>query len=214
MILMTGKTHMAVGLAASSLLLQHPENRMELGVFLGFAVIGSLMPDVDQKQSILGHFINVVMISLLAALIVLKLIGFLPQYTTFIQNNSFLNVVFQAVTENVSDLSNLYTIIGCILIIINVIAARITGHRHFAHSFLGLISFSIGIFMLFGMGILKPFFIGYISHMIIDLFNHKGEKLFFPSKFGICFNLVRTGGMVDHALAFIAIAAFLAFNLS
>lgn len=41
---MTGKTHMAVGLAASSLLLQHPKNHMEFGVFLGFAVIGSLIP--------------------------------------------------------------------------------------------------------------------------------------------------------------------------
>ena len=211
---MTGKTHMAVGLAATSLLLQHPENRIEFGIFLGFGIIGALMPDVDQKQSTLGHFINVVMISLLAALVALKLIGFLPQYTTFIQNNSFLNVVFQAITENISDLSNIFTIIGCLIVIVNVIVARKTGHRHFAHSFLGLILFSVGIFMLFGIEILKPFFIGYISHMIIDLLNHKGERLFFPSKFGVCFKLVRTGGRVDHALAFIAITMFLAFNLS
>lgn len=211
---MTGKTHMAVGLAASSLLLQHPKNRMEFGVFLGFAVIGSLMPDVDQKQSTLGHVINVVMISLLAGLIALKFIGFLPQYTEFIQSNSFLNGVFQAVTEDILALSNAFTIIGSILIIISVIAARGTGHRHFAHSFLGLMSFSLGIFLLFGWWLLKPFLIGYISHMLIDLLNHKDEKLFFPLKFGVSFKLVRTGGEFDHTLAFIAMAIFLAFNLS
>lgn len=211
---MTGKTHMAVGLAASSLLLQHPKNRMEFGVFLGFAVIGSLMPDVDQKQSTLGHVINAVTISLLAALIGLKIIGILPQYTEFIQNNSFLKELFQVVTEDILALSNAFTIIGCILIIINVIAARITGHRHFAHSFLGLMSFSLGIFLLFGSWLLKPFLIGYISHMFIDLLNHKDEKLFFPMKFGVSFNLVRTGSEVDHALAIIAFWIFLAFNLS
>lgn len=211
---MTGKTHMAVGLAATSLLLQHPKNRMEFGVFLGFAVIGSLMPDVDQKQSTLGHFINVVLISLLAALVALKIIAIMPQYTDYIHNSSFLNGLFQAETEDILSLSNVFTIIGCILIIINVIAARVTGHRHFAHSFLGLMSFSVGIYLLFGWWILKPFFIGYVSHMLIDLLNHKDEKLFFPSKFGVSFKLVRTGGMVDHAFAFIAIAVFLIFNLS
>jgi inner membrane protein len=211
---MTGKTHMAVGLAASSLLLQHPKNRTEFGVFLGFAVIGSLMPDVDQKQSTLGHFINVIMMSILSALITIKIIGILPQYSSYIKDNLFLGGIFQAVKGDILAMSNFFNIIGCLIIIINVIIARITGHRKFAHSFLGLISFSIGIFLLFGMAILKPFFIGYVSHMLIDLFNHKEEKLFFPSKFGVCMNLIRTGGSIDHALAVGAIAIFLAFNLS
>lgn len=211
---MTGKTHMAVGLAASSLILQHPQNRIEFGVFLGFALIGSLMPDVDQKQSILGHFINIIMIGILTFLIVLKFIGFLPESTTLLQSSSILKGIFQTLTEDILPLSNFLTLIGSILTIISIIMARKTGHRHFAHSLLGLISFSSGIFLLFGTAILKPFIIGYVSHMFIDLFNHKGEKLFYPSKFGISFKLVRTGDKIDHAIAFIAIALFLAFNLA
>ncbi|MBC8062673.1 MAG: metal-dependent hydrolase [Clostridiaceae bacterium] len=211
---MTGKTHMSVGLAASSLLLKHPKSRVEFGIFLGFAVIGALMPDVDQKQSTLGHFINVVMISILIGLIALKVIGIVPQYSSYIQNSILLKSLFQAVTADILGMSNFFTIIGCVLIIINIIVARITGHRKFAHSFLGFISFSVGIFLLFGMLVLKPFVIGYISHLAIDLLNYKEEKLFFPSKFGVCLNLVRTGGAIDHALGFCAVAVFLALNLS
>jgi inner membrane protein len=211
---MTGKTHIAVGLAASSLLLPHPQNRIELGIFFGFAVIGALMPDVDQKQSILGHIINVIIVSVLVVLLVLRIILFLPQYTTLIQNSTFLNYVYAPLTETFGAFSNVLTIIGCVQLLINIIAARLTGHRHFAHSFLGLFSFSACIYLLFGLSPLKPFFVGFVSHMIIDLFNYRQEKLFFPYKRGVAFNLVRTGSTVDHLLAFIGIAIFLAFNLT
>lgn len=210
---MTGKTHMAVGLTAASLLLPHSNNRVEFGVTLGFAVMGALMPDVDQRQSILGHVINIIMISLLTILIFIKGIGFLPQYKAFFQNNYIFHGIFQTLTKNILPDSNIFTILASILIIINIIIARKTGHRHFAHSILGLVSFSLGIFLLFGKSLVIPFAIGFISHMVIDLFNHKGEKIFYPSKLGICFNLIKSGSTADHAIAAIAFASFIIVNI-
>ena len=37
--------------------------------------------------------------------------------------------------------------------------------------------------------LVKPFMIGYLSHIIIDLFNKKKVQIFFPFKVGICFGL-------------------------
>jgi len=214
MVKMTGKTHMAVGLAASSLLLKHPTNKIQFGIILGFAVIGALMPDVDQNQSILGHIINLIMISILLTLIALKFIGFDPQYSEYFHSHYMLQNILKTIGLDILPRSKLLTFLGMALMIINIALARITGHRKYAHSLVGFSLFSISIYLLFGETILPTFIIGFISHLLIDMLNHKDVNLFYPLKAGISLKIASTGGIIDHFLGLISIAVFLVFNLS
>lgn len=62
------------------------------------------------------------------------------------------------------------------LIILYVIGLN-SGHRKFTHSILGAVLYS-GSMYIFCPPIFLSFVTGYISHMLIDLFNKKGEQLF------------------------------------
>ncbi|MDP4178990.1 MAG: metal-dependent hydrolase [Bacillota bacterium] len=210
---MTGKTHISVGLATAAILLPHSKNHVEFGVSLGFSAIGALMPDVDQKQSILGHIINVFLISILTLLVIIKGIGFLPEYKTFFKNNYIFHWIFETLTKNILPYSNLFTFIGIVIIFISIIIARKTGHRHFAHSILGLASFSLAIYLIFGKALLIPFIVGFVSHMAIDLLNYKGEKIFYPFKLGVCFNLAKSGGKLDYSIATAASIIFVIMSV-
>lgn len=78
-----------------------------------------------------------------------------------------------------------------------------TKHRLFTHSILGWFLFGIIMFFLC-RPITIPFAVGYASHIIADLFNKKGEQLFFPFKRRFCFKLCDSGGTANKVLFWIA----------
>ena len=78
-----------------------------------------------------------------------------------------------------------------------------TKHRSFTHSILGWFLFGIIMFFLCEP-ITRPFAAGYASHIVADLFNKKGEQLFFPLKRRFCFKLCDSGGTTNKVLFWIA----------
>ena len=76
--------------------------------------------------------------------------------------------------------SSYLRIISCLLVMIFVCYYGYRQpHRSFLHSFLGLFILSFLCYFAFG-NIVIPFSIGLITHIILDLFNIKGLRLFYP----------------------------------
>jgi inner membrane protein len=102
-------------------------------------------------------------------------------------------------------------------IIGKILAPILGGHRYISHSILGilvfgylssLILFKINTILLVDMHIVwLSFMIGYISHLIMDLFTHEGLPLFFPIPIKIGFPplailRIKTGGIMEKSLVF------------
>lgn len=102
-------------------------------------------------------------------------------------------------------------------IIGKIISPLLGGHRFLSHSLIGI--FIAGIiarmFLQIISGVLLvdidivwwAFMIGFISHLIMDLFTHDGIPLFFPIplKVGIppiSFLRIKTGGLVEKSFVF------------
>ena len=71
-------------------------------------------------------------------------------------------------------------------------------HRGFLHSLVGCLFFSVlvGLFNLWsGFG----FFVGYVSHLILDCFTKMGISFFWPFKFKVR-GFVRSGSWVEDIL--------------
>lgn len=78
--------------------------------------------------------------------------------------------------------------------IINFIAG---GHRQGTHSFLALIILSTSIYVqnpILG----KAWFIGYGSHLLLDILTPYGIPLFYPFQKRISFPITITGGLVEN----------------
>lgn len=77
------------------------------------------------------------------------------------------------------------------------------------HSFLALFGLSFFTYIIFP-DITPYFFVGFISHMVIDAFNGKREKIFWPLGKGFALRLCKADGLVNKLLFHISnIAVFL-----
>lgn len=158
---MTGKTHVAIGLALGlTLSFKQPfENQLAI---VAASTIGALIPDLDHPK------------------------GELNQKLLLYNNNFFktlfylgLGLIFLYLYSQKNNI--LFIFIGFFSI-----SLGFAKHRGFTHSLIGLASF-IGIVALssysYGLSIIyKGFVLGYISHLILDLLTPKGIRLFFPLK--------------------------------
>lgn len=54
------------------------------------------------------------------------------------------------------------------------------GHRGWTHSLLGLILFSVPLLFIFNTGIAVVFAAGYLSHLLLDMLNPAGVRIFWP----------------------------------
>ncbi|MFP4403096.1 MAG: metal-dependent hydrolase [Candidatus Woesearchaeota archaeon] len=72
-------------------------------------------------------------------------------------------------------------------------------HRGFFHSIFSVIFFSL-IIAIINIYYAISFFLGYLSHIILDMFNYKGIILFYPfSKYKIK-GIIKSNGLFDKTL--------------
>ena len=64
---------------------------------------------------------------------------------------------------------------------------------------LGLLS---GIIAVIYLPAVKYFSIGFLSHLVLDMFNYKKVRLLYPMKKGVCFRMFHARGMAND-IAFI-----------
>lgn len=178
---MLGKTHLAVGVAAS-LLFTQPKSLQELVLAVGIGGIGSLIPDIDVDTSGSHKYVN--------KIIVFAVLAAVGIYVA----EQFWHI--GVVARILSDSNYTRIAIGTILFIVVCAFGKRQPHRSFMHSILALVilSFSIGLIWID----LVPYFaIGFISHLLTDIFNYKKVRLLYPFKGGIALKLFHAHGLAN-----------------
>lgn len=178
---MNGEVHMAVGTAtATGMALVIPQMQASdtkmLGLGIGCAIIGALMPDIDANgESKIKKQFRKTLTLLLCGLVLTFGYG----YAT----GSLASIVNQLVHTQ--------AVIGLIGFLVLSVIGYMSGHRQFTHWLLACVLFTFSWYIMFGKTLAIWFCLGYLSHILIDLLNKKPIKLFFPLPldimFGICY---------------------------
>ena len=181
---MLGKTHMAVGVAASMLLFQ-PGTLPELIFGAGAAAIGSVISDIDCGSSESSRRADKIIFA--AETIVIGIAAaeahwHIGLYQKLMSNSSVSRII-----------------LACAAFLAVCAYGKKTPHRSFMHSFLagGLLSSSVAVFL----PMLVPYFgAAFLSHLVLDLLNHKGEQLFYPYKKRFSFGICSASGLINKIL--------------
>ncbi len=179
---MLGKTHMAVGVAASLLLLQ-PRTLPELILGAGAAAVGSVISDIDcgtSESSRRADQIIFVSETIIIGIAAVEAHWHLGLYQRLMSNSSVSRIV-----------------LACAAFLAVCAYGKKTPHRSFLHSFLagGLLMSCVGIFL----PMLVPYFgIAYASHLALDFLNHKGEQLFYPYRKRFSLGICSASGLVNR----------------
>lgn len=178
---MLGKTHLAVGVAAS-LLFTQPKSWEELALAVGVGGIGALISDIDVDTSGSHKYANKIII-----FAVLAVVGIYAA-------EKIWNIGITA--QILSDTNYIRIAIGTILFIAVCAFGKQQPHRSFMHSILALaiLSFAIG---LVWTDLVPYFMIGFASHLITDIFNYKKVRLLYPFSGGLAFKLFHTNGLAN-----------------
>lgn len=93
------------------------------------------------------------------------------------------------------------TLIGMLLFVGLLVVGMKAPHREKTHSGVFCALFTVAVsFMTGSRDCAGVFCAGYTSHLIIDLFNKKGECLFWPWKRKTCLDLCSSDGIVNKCL--------------
>lgn len=203
---MTGKTHMAAGIAISTLILA-PAGYEDISAAaqhitgIAAAAIGSVICDIDVHTS--GSYRKLVQIVSAMAAIVLAL---------FALDIGVGTNLLEQIQESIAGRENLWIPMGAgiAFLFICILGSRMP-HRSFMHSFLAVLLLGGCIYL--AVSILFPgFMIGMLSHILLDLVNYKKVRIFFPYKKGFALRLCQSGKTVD-SLVFAASIAVVAIYL-
>jgi inner membrane protein len=85
----------------------------------------------------------------------------------------------------------------------------IFGHRHLFHSMLFAAILSIGAYFFSGTYYALALFLGFMSHVILDMLTPQGIEILYPFSRHKVQGFIRTGSFLEHVLIF-AILALLA----
>ena len=181
---MLGKTHMVVGMAATIAITQ-PTNIPELILAVGGGTLGALISDIDVGTSESHHEADKITIfSVIVVLAVLVLDYF------------FSTGIINKVVRN----SGYGRIIAGVFLFIGICAfGKEQPHRSFMHSLLALVLLCTAIGLVWVKAVIY-FAVGFISHLVIDIFNKKKVRLLYPLKGGVSLGLCLAQGLVNSIL--------------
>lgn len=170
---MTGRSHIVIGLAATATISNGFKGIL---LFIPFAVLGSLIPDIDtEKKSLIKSN------KIIALFVVITFL-----YLYFNQNNK-----------------NAQLGIASTLIICFVYSR--TKHRTLSHSLLGLSILILPISLISSTGSFY-FVLGYISHLVSDSITVSGVPFFYPlSKKTFGFKICKSSGTIDLIIRILSI---------
>lgn len=184
---MTGKTHIAIGIAAGLTLSSELPVEQQL-ILIGSSVIGSLIPDLDHPNSKLNQ----------------KLLLF---------NNNFYRVIFYLFLSSIcmflyfSTRSKFFGLLGIITFLIGL-----SNHRGFTHSVFGFLICAtivkIGATEYKLPSVYSGFTIGYILHLVADFFTPQGIKLFYPLKSNVSAPITITTDSPQEKILFTVLSIY------
>jgi membrane-bound metal-dependent hydrolase YbcI (DUF457 family) len=246
---MLGRTHIAIGVTAAAAiapiaLSTHwvtlrgltnghlaliPHTVVAEATLVVGAVVGSLMPDLEERNSLMSHKVErigqlVITATLIALVILLHLqtsIGAWAFVTVFSLLSGARSNMSRMVGLAVLGAGLLFASItgylplaGGILLAAWIAGAMFTPHRTFTHSLLGIAMLATGTAIAlthFHIGIVAyGIIIGYAFHMIADAVAGGVPLLWpWPQRQGV--RLVQTGSAWDHMIGGLAALAFIGF---
>lgn len=177
---MTGKTHVAIGIAAALTITQGQPLENQI-VMVATTALSSLFPDLDHPKSKLN------------------------QKILFIKNK-FFKILFYIAVASLLFYAYVFTEIKILLFL--SIACGLIGisvHRGFTHSLIGLLSYSFLVKFIATEYNIKyiytGFVLGFILHLIADFFTSQGIKLFYPIKKNISSPIViKTNNSIENLI--------------
>lgn len=165
---MTKNTHLAVGVAVTTMVLM-PKELSSMAMCICGSAIGSVISDVDVSSSKPRKTLNKLIsfsITAIAILVMLELVLKMPIYNM------------------IESQTNAYRILlGYVTFLLLSIYGTTTKHRTYTHSIIGLISFT-GVVWIAMPPLAIPFGIGMVSHIMLDMLNTKKVRLLYPMKNG------------------------------
>ena len=195
---MLGKTHFSVGMAAG-IAICRPQTMPMLIAGAGLAAFGGTICDIDVETSDAHEQVDrmlVVAVIMVAAVIVMDFIFRVGIYRRLMANCNIARVI-----------------IGSLAFLVICAFGKEQPHRSFMHSFLALAMLSICVYIIFPD--MTPYFmVGFMSHMFIDVFNRKREKLFWPVGKGFCLHWCSANGIVNKILFYVSTMAVVLFILT
>ena len=181
---MLGKTHAVVGVTAGLLVMQ-PVNATELVLGIATSLIGAVISDVDVGSSG-SHRDTGKMIALLVSSVVavgvMDHIWNIGIYSRMIQHTNLVRIWLSVQA----------------FLTICAFGMR-SRHRTFMHSFLAmaLLSWCLWLFLPSAAGY---FAVGFLTHLMLDFFNKKGEQLFYPVKKFCGIRILSSSGLTNDIL--------------
>ena len=178
---MLGKTHMAVGIAAT-LAITQPSGISELVLAVGAGSLGALISDIDVGTS--NSHRDADKITALSVVVVLAVFAL----------DYFCNT---QIIERIIGSSGYLRIIAGLLLFIGICAfGKEQPHRSFMHSFLALILLSFALGLIWEKAVIY-FAVGFLSHVATDIFNKKKVRLLYPLKGGVSLGLFHAYGLAN-----------------
>ena len=189
---MLGKTHMAVGIAAT-LAITQPSGISELVLAVGAGSLGALISDIDVGTS--NSHRDADKITALSVVVVLAVFAL----------DYFCN---KQIIERIIGSSGYLRIIAGLLLFIGICAfGKEQPHRSFMHSFLALILLSFALGLIWEKAVIY-FAVGFLSHLATDIFNKKKVRLLYPLKGGVSLGLFHAYGLANDI--FFAVGSIIA----
>lgn len=189
---MLGKTHMAVGIAAT-LAITQPSGISELLLAVGAGSLGALISDIDVGTS--NSHRDADKITALSVVVVLAVFAL----------DYFCNT---QIIERIIGSSGYLRIIAGLLLFIGICAfGKEQPHRSFMHSFLALILLSFALGLIWENAVIY-FAVGFLSHLATDIFNKKKVRLLYPLKGGVSLGLFHAYGLANDI--FFAVGSIIA----
>lgn len=188
---MTGKTHLVVGEAAAFAVLQ-PAGWKEAALCFGAAAVGAVICDIDIDSSNAHRQAERVILISILALILLGIAEWKFQF---------------GLTQKIAAEHTLWPrIAGGVGLLVMCIFGKEQPHRGFMHSLLAVLIFS-GLVYLTLPEAAQYFAVAMSSHLVLDIFNKKNIRLWYPFSGGVSLKLCKADGYADQILFYAGCAA-------
>ena len=189
---MLGKTHAAAG-AAAALYIVHPTTIEDAVLAAAGGIAGGLLCDIDSAKTAVHQ----------------KVILFLTAVVAILVAGTVMNKIhidFDKISDVAVTIVSDPRIAWGAAFVIMCIAAAFTKHRSFSHS----IVFAVAVYFLMSHAfrpLAAPLTAGVVTHIVLDLLNNNGVRLFWPLKTKLSCKLCSSSGIVNNLVFYVGIGA-------
>lgn len=190
-------THIAAG-ASTALLLVQPQGVLPAAGVVLAALCGSVISDIDSDRSWSRKQADILLGVSASGFEGAALIAVVTGQAGFM-------------VDTIGAAVGLGKLASCVLAAILCIFGMGQGHRSFMHSIMAGAALTACVYAALARQQACAFLAGFLSHLVLDLPNHKGLQLFWPAKKRLCLHLCMSNGVVNRVLgeAFLVTAVLL-----